>query len=395
MSKKPAMNKTLLVLGLIMVVNALGYGIIIPLMYPFAQRFGLNALGVGLLFTSFSIAQLIATPILGRLSDKFGRKPLLLLCIAGSAISFVMMSLANTIFWLFAARILDGITGGNGSIAQAVIADSSKPADRAKAFGVLGAAFGFGFLFGPALGGVLGAVSLTAPFWFAAGLAVLSVILGMWLLPETNLHPTVKKKEPLFNIAKTWEALRSPALGLVLLATLFVSIAHNAYIIGFQSFGVDILKLSTTMIGLVFTMIGLIGVVMQGGGIRFLLSKMKATFLLQISLLLTAIMVMALFFVSTKLNFVLLNIGYGLTFAPVFVVITTLLSQRTKDEDQGEVLGINQSMMSLGQIVGPSVAGAIATISTGNVFLLAGAVFIAAWLTGLAIVRQKHSLVDV
>jgi len=395
MSQKPAMNRTLLVLGLIMIVNALGYGTIIPLMYPFAERFGLNALGVGLLFTSFSMAQLIATPILGRLSDKFGRKPLLLLCITGSALSFVMMSLANTVALLFLARILDGITGGNGSIAQAIIADSSKPEDRAKAFGVLGAAFGFGFLFGPALGGVLGTISLTAPFWFAGGLAALSVALGLWLLPETNLHPTIQKKEPLFNLAKTWTALRSPALGLVLLATLFASIAHNAYVIGFQSFGVDVLKLSTTMIGLVFTLIGLIGVVMQGGGIRFLLSKMKAPVLLQVSLLLSTITVLALFFVTTTTKFIWLNIGYGLAIAPAFVVITTLLSQRTKNEDQGEVLGINQSMMSLGQIVGPSAAGALATLASADVFLLAAFIFTFAWLIGVALTRQKHAVVDV
>jgi multidrug resistance protein len=395
MSKKFAMNKTLLVLGLIMIVNALGYGTIIPLMYPFAHRFGLNALGVGLMFTSFSIAQLIATPILGRLSDKFGRKPLLIACITGSSISFVLMSLATTVPMLFFARILDGITGGNASIAQAVIADSSKPEERARAFGVLGASFGFGFLFGPAIGGILGSINLTAPFWFAAILAAISAILAWWLLPETNLHPTVKKNEPMFNFGKTWQALRSPSLGLVLLATLFVSIANNAYIIGFQSFGVDVLKLSTTLIGLIFTMIGLISVLMQGGGIRFLLSKMKASVLLQVSLLMSALIMLTMYFENTAIKFIVMNIIFGLVSAPIFVVITTLLSQRTKHEDQGEVLGMNQSVMSLGQIVGPSVAGALATYSVNGVFLLSAVVFVISWFIGVAISKQKHALVDV
>lgn len=147
-----------------MLVNALSYGTIIPLMYPYSARFGINALGLSLLFACFSLAQLIATPIIGRLSDKYGRKPLLLLCLGGTGLSLALFASAQNVAMLFVARILDGITGGNNSVAQAAIADSSTGKDRAQAFGLLGASYGFGFLLEPALGGVLSEISLSTPF---------------------------------------------------------------------------------------------------------------------------------------------------------------------------------------------------------------------------------------
>ena len=144
-------NRNVLIVGLIAVVNMLGYGIIIPILYAYSKKYGLSDFQNGLLFASFSICQFISTPIIGRLSDKYGRRPMLLFSITGTAFSFFMMAFAPSAIFLFAARMLDGITAGNIPVAFAVISDSTKPEGRAKAFGMIGAAFSFGFIFGPAI----------------------------------------------------------------------------------------------------------------------------------------------------------------------------------------------------------------------------------------------------
>lgn len=363
-------NLTLPLLGLIMLVNALSYGTIIPLLYPYASRFGINPFLLSLLFASFSTAQLLATPIIGRLSDKYGRKPLLLFCLAGTSVSLALFASAQSVPMLFIARILDGITGGNNSVAQASIADSTDGKDRAKAFGLLGAAFGVGLLLGPALGGVLSRISLTAPFWFASSLALIGTILGVFLLPETL--PKEKRQstsQPLFNFQQMAHALMSPTVGIVLLLSLLTATALNAWIIGFQSFTVDVLKLSPTSIGLLFAAFGLITIVMQAGGIRLLIKKIpdKKTILVG-SLILSAIAMLIVLPMSSFIPFFIAVTIYGIVSAPTMPIITALISERTKAEDQGGILGVNQSYISLGQIIGPLIAGSVATFSIRYMF---------------------------
>ena len=141
-------SRNVLIVALIALVNMLGYGIIIPILYAYSKKFGLTDFQNGLLFASFSIGQFIATPIIGRLSDKYGRRPLLLVSIIGTAISFFMMAFAPSAIFLFLARLLDGLTAGNIPVAFAVVSDSTKPEERAKAFGLIMAALNFGFVFG-------------------------------------------------------------------------------------------------------------------------------------------------------------------------------------------------------------------------------------------------------
>jgi len=157
-------NRNLFIIALIVMVNMLGYGIVIPLLYGYSKRFGLSDFQNGLLFAIFSICQFIATPIIGRLSDKFGRRPMLLISITGTAASFFMMAFAPSAIFLFIARGLDGITAGNIPVAFAVISDSTKPEDRAKAFGLVGAAMNFGFVFGPAVAALTVGFSRSLPF---------------------------------------------------------------------------------------------------------------------------------------------------------------------------------------------------------------------------------------
>src|SRR5476651_1764045 len=173
-------DRKLWLLVFICIINSLGFGIIVPLLYPYGKEFGLTQQTLGLLTATFSIAQFFATPVLGALSDKYGRKPLLAISLLGTCISFIMFAEARSIIMLFAARILDGITGGNVSVAQAMISDTSTPQNRAKKFGILGSAFGFGFVIGPAVGGLLNKFGPTVPFFFAAGISLIGTLCALF-----------------------------------------------------------------------------------------------------------------------------------------------------------------------------------------------------------------------
>src|ERR1044071_9139698 len=162
------MTRPLLIIFLTIFVNLVGFGIIVPLLPFYAESFGASPLVIGLLFAVFSLCQLVAAPVLGDISDRYGRRPVLIFSLAGTVVSFVMLALAHSLVMLFAARIVDGLSGGNITTARAYIGDISTDENRARSFGMLGAAFGLGFIIGPGLGGLFARISYTAPIWAAA-----------------------------------------------------------------------------------------------------------------------------------------------------------------------------------------------------------------------------------
>src|SRR5450631_3546041 len=178
-------TRPLLIIFLTIFVNLIGFGIIIPLLPFYAETFGASPIVIGLLFAIFSLCQLIAAPVLGDLSDRWGRRPILIFSLVGTVVSFVMLAMAHSIVMLFLARIVDGLSGGNISTARAYVADVTEPKDRAKAYGLIGAAFGLGFIMGPALSGMLSQVSYTAPIWAAAALTLVATLMALLWLPET------------------------------------------------------------------------------------------------------------------------------------------------------------------------------------------------------------------
>ena len=215
------MNRSpLIVIFTTVFIDLIGFGIVIPVLPFYAEGTVFNATPrtVGLLFASYSVMQLIFSPVLGGLSDKYGRRPVLFLSIIGTGIGFLVLGLADSLWMLFAGRILDGITGGNISTAQAYIADITTSENRAKGMGLIGAAFGLGFIFGPAIGGILSRWGIQVPFYFAAALCFANAVLLYFRLPETITpdHPAKHRAAGGRGIRHLIRSLKQPRLAFVL-----------------------------------------------------------------------------------------------------------------------------------------------------------------------------------
>lgn len=362
-------NRNLLIIALIAIVNALGYGIIIPLLYSYSMKYGLSDFQNGLLFATFSLCQFLSTPVIGRLSDKFGRKPLLVISIAGTALSFITMAFAPSAIFLFLARILDGITAGNIPVASAVITDTTEPKDRAKGFGIIGASFGFGFIFGPAISALTVQISPNLPFLIAAAISIIAVIMTAIYLPETNKNIGEVKHDALFDFPKLFHALTNKTVGTTLILTLLFSTTMSMFFYGFQSASVKQYHMSPHGISLVFTVFGVLGLIAQVFTLGWTTKKfgVKKTFIF--SLLWVSLTFVVMFLTRTVLEFVIANIVLGLANSFIQPLSQTILSEETDAKEQGEMQGVNTSYMSIGQILGPILAGFAATISVKMPFV--------------------------
>ena len=358
-----------MIIALIAIVNALGYGIIIPVLYSYSQRFGLSDFQNGLLFAIYSIFQFLSTPIIGRMSDKYGRKPMLVLSLAGTAISFLLMAVAPWAILLFLARALDGLTAGNIPVASAVITDTTEAKDRAKGFGLIGASFGFGFVFGPAISALTVGISPQLPFFIAGIISILAVIITMIYLPETNKHIGEVAHSKLFDFKKMISVLEDKNVGPTLLITLFYFLAFSLFTYAYQPFALKVLYLKAKDISIIFTMFGLLGLVAQGLIVQKLpkLLGLKKSFTIALSLVTAAFLIL---FVSNSFGIFLAgSILLSLASSLVNPLTQTILSKETDAKSQGTMLGLQSSYMSIGQILGPIIGGVMATSSIRLPFL--------------------------
>lgn len=370
-------NKSLYIIALIALVNMLGYGIIIPILYSFSIKYGLTDFQNGLLFASFSICQFIATPIIGRFSDKYGRRPMLLLSITGTAISFFMMAFAPNAIFLFLARMLDGITAGNIPVALAVISDTTKPEDRPRAFGIVGAAFNFGFIFGPAIAALTITFNPAFPFIFAGIVTIAAIVITALFLPETNEHIGEVKEGKLFDLPKLWHTLFDKNVGPTFLITLIYFTAFACAIIyGFQPFTINILKISPSQNAQLFTLFGIIGLISQTLIIARVTKYFGIRHAFSVGLLLTATSFMIMFFAHNLPVFIIAAIILAVANSISQTLIPAILSQETDAKSQGSIMGLNTSYQSLGMIVGPILGGFIATNAIPLTFLTGSALVI-------------------
>ncbi|HSW89315.1 MAG TPA: MFS transporter [Patescibacteria group bacterium] len=384
-------QRSLWIISLVAVVNALGYGIIIPLQYSYVARFGINTFLIGVLFSAFSLAQFISTPIIGRLSDRFGRKPMLVYSVLGTAVSFFLMAIAQSAPIVFLARILDGISGGNISVAQAVMSDLTTPQERAKWFGILGASFGFGFVFGPAIGGVLSNISLAAPFYFAAAISLVCALLSAFVLKESLVKENIEHKAiaAMFNLRHLVDALFEPFIGLLLISSFIATFAFSIFILAFQKFTNDILLLSPSNISLLFVIFGVIGLIMQGFGVGKLVKKFGEIPLLIAGVIITTLSFVIMGFSHTFHMFIFASIVMAIGNSFLLPLLTALLSKHARKEDQGGILGINQSYASLANIIGPLVGGALAVHSVSSSFFAAAGILVLMFFMIMIVAREQ------
>lgn len=358
-----------MIIALIALVNSIGYGIIIPILEGYTSRFGLSDFQFGLLFALFSLCQFIATPVIGRMSDKYGRKPLLVISLIGTAVSFFMMAFAKNVEIVFLARALDGITAGNIPVAAAVISDTTEVKDRGKGFAIFGAAFGFGFVFGPAISALTVGISQAFPFIIAGIITLISVLATMFFLPETNKHIGQVKKGKLFDFKALIHAIRDENVGKTFLITLLYFLAFGILISRFQPFARKVLMLSEQNVSFIFMLFGLVGLVTQ----LFLLHKITSRFGLKKSystmFILISISFVGFFFTRNPIIFILFSLLLGFANAAINPLTQTILSRETDEKSQGSMQGLNASYMSIGSIIGPLVAGLLATYNVSLPFL--------------------------
>lgn len=355
-------RKALAVIFGIVFLDLVGVGILIPITPFLVRQFRTDAFTVGLLALVFSAGQFLASPVLGILSDRFGRRPILLFSIVGSAFGYFLFGLAGSLWVLFLGRIIDGITGGNISTAQAYIADVTPPADRSKNFGLIGAAFGLGFIIGPSLGGLFAKISLQAPAYAAAILSLLTAAAGFFFMPESlpehRRRASIRLTDlnPLRQLGLSLERpeLRGLLFGIFLVNFAFSGMQTNLAVFTFDRFG-----MGPDANAWLFAFVGVTAALVQG----VLLRKISGRFS-EATLSISGYSILAVGFAAVAAApsrammypaVGLLSLGIGLATPS----LTGLLSQRVSWQEQGFVLGALQSVASLGRVGGPAWAGAI------------------------------------
>ena len=338
-------------------IDLVGFGIILPQLPYYAEAFGATGVWVGAILTAYSAAQLVGASRLGRLSDRFGRRPILLMSLAGSAASLLLSGLAGSLWLLLVARALAGLFGGSIAAAQAYIADVTTPGERAKYMGLLGASIGLGFVFGPALGSFLARFGFGAAAFAAAGLAAANLLFAFFRLPETRGVEARRRAHARVDWSNFTDALHHPTIGRLLAATFLSTLAFVAMEATFALLGEARLGLGANRLGFVFAYVGVVMVIVQGGLIGRLAPRFGERALATAGAFVMAASLGALPLAPSiwlaLVPLAGLAVGQGLT-TPM---LSTLLSRATDADEQGGTLGLGQSFAAAARAVGPIGAG--------------------------------------
>lgn len=359
------MSKALLPIFLIILVDVLGMAIILPLLPFYAEHMGATPGQVGLLVATFAVCQLIGGPILGRLSDHTGRKPLLIISQIGTLIGFIILAYAGSLWLVFLSRVIDGFTAGNISLAQAYIADVTRPEERTRSFALIGIAFGVGFLIGPAISGYLSQFGYHAPVFLAVGLSALSVLATATLLPSVGrAHDAPPRRFAVFDFESYASYFRRPELASLLWQFFGYTFAFAALMSGFPLFAErrylwEGRPFGPREVGYMYGYLGVIGVIIQGGLIGKLVKVFGDRGLVRIGLIFATVglTLLAWTFTIGSLVAVLAMVAFATTV--VRPALTSLLTQLAGRSEQGGILGLTQAIQSLTQIVAPALSGFI------------------------------------
>ncbi len=371
---------SLAILFIIVFIDLLGFGMVIPVMPLYAEKLGASEAWTGLLSTGYSAMQFVFAPIWGRLSDRIGRRPVLLLSIAMTAVAFAMYGMAQSFGVLLASRLFAGAATANIAIAQAYVADVTPPEGRARGMGLIGAAFGLGFVLGPAIGGILTHHSLSTPGFAAAGLSIVNGVAAYLILAEPEHRTTAAASRG--RLAALVAELGRPGIRRLLLcyflAVMAFSAMENTYaFLAKQRYGV-----SEEHVSYVFAYIGVLVVLVQGGLVGPLTRRLGEKRLLVAGMTLQGIALAWLPFATGLAGLLVatapLAVGSGLT-QPA---ITALISRFSRAEDQGGTLGIGQSAAAMGRILGPVSGTKVFEYSPAYTYLGGAALMALAGLVG-------------
>ncbi len=357
------MTKQLGVVLAVVFIDLLGFGIVLPLLPTYAATFHVSAAAIGFLVTSFSLLQLLSVPVWGAISDRYGRRPVLIVGLVGSAASYVLFALAGSYWALLVSRVVAGAMGATVGVAQAYIADITRPEGRAHAMGLLGAAFAMGFILGPALGGILSAHSYSLAGIVAAALCAANAVAALAWLPETPKHEATR---PAGRVAL--RILAAPLAASLLLTASF-AVIH----VTLPLFGADVWHDSTRRMGMLFAYMGVVSAIVQGGVVGRLAPRVGEKRLAMAGGLLLALGLALVPEAGSRLLMYgalgALSAGSALATPSIYAVV----SRRAAASQQGAALGLTQTAATLGRIVGPTLAGLLIETSGLSAPFWAGA----------------------
>jgi len=395
-------------------IDLVGFGIVLPLLPFYADRFGASGTEIGLLVLSYSAAQLLLAPVWGRLSDRYGRRRILIVGLLGSSASYVVFAFAGSFSILLISRIMAGVGGANIPVAQAYIADITPPERRAANMGLIGAAFGLGFIFGPALGGILAPIAPELPGLVAASLCAANALLAVILLPEsrdasasTSVERIARTDRQRIGAADTPPQAPPPALATIrtvmenreflriLLLTFLITTAFASMHPTFPLFAARRFGLEERDVGWLFAFTGLVSAIVQGGVVRILVARIGEAALVRLASIPFAmgflVMAIAPSIPVLLVGLALLALGFGGTLPS----LTSLLSRAAPDDLQGGSLGVGQSTAALGRILGPLLAGILWDLSgPAWPYLVAGTIGVGAAVVSQALRDPRPAGVD-
>lgn len=354
-------NKRLLIIFLIVFVDLLGFSLILPLLPYYAQTFGADAFITGLLVASYAVAQLLGAPLLGRWSDRIGRRPVLLVSIFGTFIGFLLLGFAGALWMLFFSRVIDGLTGGNLTVAQAYITDVTDQKNRTKALGMIGAAFGLGFIIGPAVGGALSVFGYAVPAFVAAGLAFINLIAVFFFLPESltsdRRAAIASQKKPPFTFGALWQALSRPRVGPLLHTRFFFSLAFAMFQSIFALYAQYRLQLTPQTTGYVLAYVGLLSVFTQGFAVGRLANRFSDKQIIFVASIVMAFALLAWAFAPNLITVLIVLAPMSFAGGTLNTVLSSSLTKSVYPEEIGGTLGLAASVESLTRVIAPSAGG--------------------------------------
>ncbi len=378
----------LLPIFLIVLVDVFGLTLVIPLLAIYAERFGASPLQATLLVSTYAACQFVSGPILGSLSDKHGRKPVLLVSQLGTFLGFLLMAKAQVLWLIFVARAIDGATAGNLTTAQAYISDHTAPENRSKSFALIGIAFGVGFLVGPGVTGLLAGYGLNAPIYLAAALSMTSILCTAFLLPGgpppstqatqapagSTAHPAVGRRPSPFDVRRYAEYFARPVLGGLYLQFFCFIFAFSTFTSGFSLFAERRFAwhghpFGVREIGFLFVYVGFLGLIIQGGLMGRIVKRFGEPALVAAGFFAMAVGYATLGVIGTLPLLVVAATFSGMGNAVLRPNLSSLITQVAERGEQGVAIGVSQSLGSVAQIVAPFLGGVL--IDTGHLTLWA------------------------